>query len=185
MLGQQALSDAHMQTKSTLLLFGFLVWLGLGGLTATAQCPTPTCSPGTATNSAAPFVSPGIYNVRLGAVNFPGSGYAEGYRDSSCRQGISAIVGSSVSIQVTVGTTLTENVRVWLDINNNGIFDSVGPTSEQVFSSNSAFVHTGSFTLPTSAVLNQRLRLRVATDADIVGLPTPCRTPEYGQTKDF
>ncbi len=174
-----------MHTKSTLLLFGLLAWLGLGGLTAAAQCPTPTCSPGTATNSSAPFVSPGIYNVRLGTANFASTGFAEGYRDSSCRQGISAIAGSSVGIQVTVGTTLTENVRVWLDINNNGIFDSTGPTSELVFSSNSAFVHTGSFTLPTSALLNQRLRLRVATDADISALPTPCRTPEYGQTKDF
>ena len=163
-----------------------LAWMaGALGLApgAWAQCPTATCTPGTATNSSAQFIEGGIYSVQLGQRAYAGTGYAAGYLDSSCSRGVTITVGSTFAISVQTGAQVEENVRVYVDANNDGVFDSTG--SELVFSSNSRMVHTGVITLPTNALTNRFLRLRIATDAIVSGLPSPCRTPEYGQTRDF
>lgn len=174
-----------MKNSYTRILALLLALLPFAG--ARAQCPTAACVPGTATNSSAPFIGAGIYQVRLGtAATFNGTGYAQGYIDSSCgRSGIGVIAGTTFNISITTGSQVQENVRVWLDANNDGRFDSAGANSELVFSSDNAFTHSGTIRVPSTALLNQKLRLRVATDVIVSALPTPCRTPDYGQTRDF
>lgn len=91
---------------------------------------------------------------------------------------------TSYSIKVTTGGNL-ENVRGWIDYNNNGTFES----SELVISSNGTVAdqtHTGIFTIPVSGtVFNTSLRMRIASDYFGAAVPQPCSNPVYGQTEDF
>jgi PKD repeat protein len=174
--------------------------LTLGGMTALmsllaapsaqAQCPptAATCTPGRATSAQANLFNMGITNVTLGTINNTTAGYSDGYRDYGCATpsiSTSLLVGQNYPISVSTNTTASaanENVRVWIDYNNDGVFS---PTSELVLSSNSAKVHTATFAPPASAVLNTALRMRVSADYENSVIPTPCSTPVYSQVEDY
>ena len=151
-----------------------------------AQCPgAATCTPGTASNSLASAYGMGIFNVTLGSINNTSAGYADGYKDYSCLAtgaGRTALtVSTPVAISIKNGTIAAENVRVWIDYNNNGAFTS----DELAFSSDNKVLHTGTITPPATAVLGQPLRLRVASDYANVAVPTACSTPQYSQDEDY
>ncbi|MFC5271907.1 GEVED domain-containing protein [Adhaeribacter terreus] len=171
--------------RAYLLLFTFF----LLNHTVFAQCPVASsCTPGNAPTSTFPF-GMGIFNVSVGSgangfSNATTGGASAGYQDYSCTQKATVLEGVSTSISVTTNPNANENVRAWLDLNNNGIFDQ---TTELIFSSVNAKVHTGSFTIPASAavVKNAVLRLRVSADNFSSALPTPCSTPAYSQVEDY
>jgi hypothetical protein len=89
-------------------------------------------------------------------------------------------------------TVITDNlnnqrVRVYIDFNNNGIFNL--PT-EQVLSSQSTtggifYTHTSNVVIPATAVLNTPLRMRVLADFAGAAFPTPCAALLYGQGEDY
>jgi PKD repeat protein len=148
-----------------------------------AQCLVASCTPGTASASN-PLTSTyrmGIYNVTLGSLNNTTAGYTDGYQDYSCTLGTSLTVSTAAAISITNGTVANENVRVWIDYNNDGTFAS----TEQVFASDNKKLHTGTIVPPASAVLNTRLRLRVASDYADGTVPTACSTPQYSQDEDY
>src|SRR5690606_21065708 len=153
------------------------------------QCPVPnSCTPGNAPASSFPF-GMGIYEVTIGSAiagfsNITTGGASAGYQDYSCTQKATVLEGTAIPINIATNPNANENVRVWLDLNNNGTFDN---TTELVFSSVNAKVHSGSFTIPVSAsvVKNTVLRLRVAADNFASPLPTPCFTPQYSQVEDY
>ncbi|QNH63640.1 GEVED domain-containing protein [Hymenobacter sediminicola] len=151
--------------------------------TAWAQCPptTSACTPGSAPSSSFAF-GMGILNVTLGSINNTTLGVQEGFRDYACTIGTTLTVGQNYPISVRTNANANENVRVYLDLNNDG---TLNPTTELIFSSNSAKTHSGTISLPTGTVLNTALRLRVAADYVNVPLPTPCSTPQYSQTEDY
>lgn len=124
----------------------------------------------------------GIFNVTLGTLNNTTIGVQDGFKDYSCTLGTTLTVGQNYTLTVRTNANVEENVRVWLDLNNDG---TLNPTTELVFSSNSARVHTGTISLPASTVLGTRLRLRVAADYTNAPVPTPCSTPQYSQTEDY
>lgn len=125
----------------------------------------------------------GIYNVTLGSINNTTAGTTDGYQNYSCTLGTTLNTGQAYPISITTNANVDENVRVWLDWNNNGAFD---PSTELVFSSNGARVHTGlTVAVPPGAVTGLPLRLRVAADGATVSLPTPCSTPQYSQVEDY
>jgi PKD repeat protein len=98
-------------------------------------------------------------------------------------QGTTLDAGLVYPISVQTNTSSNENVRVWLDWNNDGAFD---PVAELLFASDNQRLHTGlTAVLPVAAVTGQPLRLRVAADAATSPLPTPCSTPQYSQTEDY
>jgi PKD repeat protein len=148
-----------------------------------AQCPVAnSCTPGTASNPNAGVFGGGILRVSIGAINNITGGALQGYQDY-CNVGTAIIsLGNPTAITVQTGNNVNENVRVWLDLDNNGTFDAV---NELVFSSNNAKIHTGNITITSSNHLNTPLRLRVSSDAIVAALPTPCSTPEYGQVEDY
>ncbi|GAB3879832.1 hypothetical protein GCM10028824_43980 [Hymenobacter segetis] len=152
--------------------------------TVVAQCPVAaTCTPGRASNPQAAAFGMGIFRVRLGSIDTTTAGTADGYQNYGCTQRTSLAPGLNYPISITTNANTNENVRVWLDYNNDGAFDPVG---ELLFSSNNARLHTGvTAVIPTTAVLGVRLRLRVAADAQASPLPTPCSTPQYSQTEDY
>lgn len=150
---------------------------------ASAQCPTAAsaCTPGGAPATNAAF-GMGIFNVTLGAINNTTAGTSDGYKDYSCTQNASLVIGTDAAISIKTNTNADETVRVWLDLNNDGVFNA---TSELVFSSTAARTHTGTLRLPAGTITGTRLRLRVAADYVNASVPTPCSTPQYSQTEDY
>ncbi|MDB5271449.1 MAG: hypothetical protein JWP58_4489, partial [Hymenobacter sp.] len=165
------------------LCFLFIVF-ALFPATAGAQCPVAaTCTPGRASSPQAAAFGMGIFRVRFGSIDTTTAGTADGYQNYSCTQRTPLAPGLNYPISITTNANTDENVRVWLDYNNDGAFDPVG---ELLFSSNSARQHTGvTAVIPATAVLGVRLRLRVAADAQASPIPTPCSTPQYSQTEDY
>lgn len=147
-----------------------------------AQCPiTNSCTPGNATNVQAPLFGGGIYEVSLGTFFHASAGATEGYVDN-CPLGVTNItIGQPISIVVKTGNLVSENVRVYIDLDNDLTFN---PTTELVFSSNNAKNHTGSINIST-ANLNETVKMRVTADLITAAIPGPCSTPEYSQVEDY
>ena len=165
------------------------VVLALGASpTAQAQCPiAATCTPGPASSPIASSFGLAILNVTVGnnLINRTSTGYTAGYHDFSCTNNAALIVGQSYAISVRTTTNAVQNVRVWIDYNNDGAFGIT--TSELVFEDlvGTTATHSGTFTPPGNAVLGTRLRMRVATDYFGSPIPTPCSTPVYSQSEDY
>lgn len=164
----------------------------LGGLSfllapalALAQCPVATvnCTPGAASAAAALTAAyqMGITKVVLGSISNTTPGYTDGFKDYSCTLNTSLTVSTPTTITITNGVRLNENVRVYIDYNNNGTFEA----TELAFSSNDKMVHSGTITPPATATLGTRLRLRVASDYADITPPTACSTPQYSQDEDY
>ncbi|GAB3298501.1 hypothetical protein GCM10027511_13710 [Hymenobacter humi] len=126
----------------------------------------------------------GILNVTLGnnLINKSTAGQIDGYQNYSCTTNAALVVGQSYAISVRTSDGTAENVRVWIDYNNDGAFTG---NNELVFSSDNLKLHTGIITPPATATLGTRLRLRVAADFANGTIPTPCSTPQYSQTEDY
>jgi hypothetical protein len=149
-----------------------------------AQCPVaPACVPGPASSPQAAAFGMGIYGVTLNTINTTTNGAVDGSPDYSCTTSTTLAPGAAYTIRVATNAAADENVRVWLDYDNNGSFD---PTTELLFASSNARVHSGTTALiPLSAVTGVPLRLRIAADASVAPVPTPCSTPVYSQTEDY
>jgi PKD repeat protein len=154
---------------------------------AVAQCPQPaSCTPGGPLPANLVFGC-GITNVVFGSINRVSGLASQGYQDVSCTIGTNILVGVPSPITIITNSNIQENVRVWIDLNNDGIF---GATTELVFSSNNAFTHNGVINIPLGTALDTALRMRVmaevngAPDAPVSNLQ-PCYTPLYSQVEDY
>ncbi|QNE40792.1 PKD domain-containing protein [Hymenobacter sp. NBH84] len=149
---------------------------------AAAQCPAPaSCTPGAAPAANAIF-GMGIYRVQLGQLDHTTLGGTDGYQNYSCTKTTTLVRQGSYTLTVQTNPNVDENVRAWIDFDNNGVFD---PVKELVLLSNDARKHSATFTVPANAVLQQPLRLRIAADNANAPFPTPCSSPEYSQTEDY
>lgn len=161
---------------------------GLSASTAAAQCPaaTSSCTPGSAPSSAYPFAM-GILNVTLGTLNNTTPGVTDGFKDYACTQGTALTIGQSYTMQVRTGAGADENVRVWIDLNNDGQFSNSPQASggELVLSTSGRGVQSGTVRIGAGATPGVALRMRVAADYANVAAPTPCSTPQYSQTEDY
>lgn len=158
----------------------------LGAYNVQGQCPLPaTCTPGNIPASNVVF-GMGILNVNInnGAINNTTAAVtaSTGYVDYSCVFGTSLLASSNYPISVQTNPNTPENVRVWIDYDNNGTFNT---TSELAFSSTNKTLHTGSLTIPATAITNVPLRMRVAADNFTAPQPTPCGTSQYSQVEDY
>lgn len=165
-----------------LFILGSALPLALG--VAQAQCPAAaTCTPGPATNHQAAAFGMGILNVTIGSIDNTTAGNTDGYQDYSCTLGTVLSPGLTYPVSIRTNANADETVRIWIDFNNNGTFD---PVTELFFSSTSARQHAGtSQPVPAGALLNQALRMRVAADAAVAPVPTPCSSPQYSQVEDY
>ncbi|AZA52246.1 reprolysin-like metallopeptidase [Chryseobacterium sp. G0201] len=96
------------------------------------------------------------------------------------------LVKGSTNNTVSVTKTWTadlydEAVRVWIDFNRNGIFE----TSEMVMDSAPSQITpvSNTFTVPTTAILNKNLKMRVALRYNLV--PSACTSYTYGEVEDY
>lgn len=162
----------------------FIVWGLIWGQQAQAQCPIANqCTPGNASNAQAALFGGGIFQVRIGTTFTNNTaGAADGYRDYCNLGAVQVIVGTPISISIRTGNNFNENVRVFVDVNNDNVFTAA---TETFFSSNNAKTHNGSLNI-TTGVIGQQLKVRVSADLiTAANLPGPCTTPEYSQVEDY
>ena len=151
---------------------------------AAAQCPIGNaCTPGNATNAQAALFGGGIYEVKLGATFSNASGgSADGYMDYCSLGATSITLGQPISVAIKTGTLVSENLRIYVDVNNDQVFT---PATELFFSSNNAKQHNGNITISTGAI-GQQVKMRITSDLITSSvLPGPCTTPEYSQVEDY
>lgn len=80
-----------------------------------------------------------------------------------------------------LSTIYNEHISIWIDINNNGVFDSSEKLFTTTTSLNTSF--SGSFTIPANISLgNHRLRLRCRFNSPC---DDPCISYSYGETEDY
>jgi hypothetical protein len=124
-----------------------------------------------------------INRVQLGSINNT-SGANGGYANFTNLSTNLIRGGSSNTITIVpgrrAGTNFSLAYRVWIDYNQNGIFD----TGEQVYnrSRTTATSVSGSFTVPTTA-LTGPTRMRVS--AKYNASPTACETFSHGEVEDY
>ena len=107
-----------------------------------------------------------------------------GYEDFTCLNSGTMITNYPYSLNCRTGTANPEYLKVWLDMNNDGIFNSV---SEELFSDSNTVppFHIGTITIPAISgnVYGLPIRMRVASD--YLQVPLPCLNPAYGQHEDY
>ncbi len=139
--------------------------------------PTAACI----TTTTAYCCGMGITNVTLNTLNHTSTNGIDGYQDFSCNYGTTLFAGLTYTISVTTGTVYNENVRAWIDYDEDGTFIS----SELILTSNNVFTnHSASFTVPANANIGSA-RLRITSDYFSNAAPGPCTNPQYGQTEDY
>ena len=159
-----------------------------------------SCTPVTsATGLSADYA--GIVNVAINGRNFGSltprlDNNINGYFNSTpdCHFLTSLVRGGTYSFSASVWAVNQEQLRVWIDYNNNGVFDNA---TEQIYINTSIPSHPtdyvtvgGNFTVPVTATTNTVLRLRIVEDL-IPGYPSAvpiasgCHNPVYGQAEDY
>ncbi len=164
-------------TGSTNSKTGFITIIS----SATASACVPECE-GTSVYFADYLF--GITNVTLNTINNTTGGTYDdgGYVNFSCTGGTTTLQSSKTyTISVTVGTENAENIAVYIDYNNNGVFTDPG---ELVYSA-SGFTGTtsGTFTTPASPTTGTYLRMRVLDD--YFSIADACSPLSYGQAEDY
>jgi hypothetical protein len=125
----------------------------------------------------------GISSFSLGTM-YKVSSYNDGvYNDYSCSQWTTLTQGSTYTATITTGTTNAEGAKVYIDFNNNGIFEATEAVI--TYPSNASGTRSLSFTVPsTGVVLNTGLRLRIVSRFNTIPT-TACDVANYGQAEDY
>lgn len=93
------------------------------------------------------------------------------------------IAGNTYPLSITTGIANDEDVKMYIDFNNNGDFTDLG---EEVFSSNQNKTHSGNIIIPSTGVTtNAPLRLRLISDFHSQNISGPCYHPNTGQAEDY
>ena len=147
----------------------------IAGDTIRTACTTTT------TNSVSGL---GIFSVELGTLNRISSGRnPEGaYINMGCTKVVKLKRGKKYTLKVLTGSTYSEQVKAFIDYNNNGTLNDAGELVYQPAAN--VLTHIDSFTVPTTAVTDKILRLRIRSDYISIGT-NPCSTLSYGQTEDY
>ena len=138
------------------------------------------CIPTTTNN----FNGLGIYDVSIGNLSrISGGRTQEGsYVDVSCSKIVKVIRGSKYVLRVTTGALNTEQVKAFIDYNNDGDFADAG---ELVYQPAPAMPnHADTITIPMNATTDKILRMRIRSDYLTLGT-NPCSNLNYGQTEDY
>jgi hypothetical protein len=153
---------------------------------------TPSCTP---TTSSAGLSSgfAGILGIDLNNRSVASSlaNYDNGYVDgtTSCLNLIQLTKGNSYTFTATVLGNSDEQVRAWIDFNNDGVFNN---STEQILFApqvpGTSPTASATFTVPSAVTVNTVLRLRVIDDLSTLYAPlisSGCTNPVYGQAEDY
>lgn len=105
------------------------------------------------------------------------------YFNDYTTQGITASTGSSVAVNITRATGYTAYLTIYIDWNNNGIYETTELAGSMVTLSTSTAGATYNFTVPsTGVVTGTNLHMRMMLSEVTTG--APC-TGNYGQAYDY
>jgi len=125
----------------------------------------------------------GIYNFTFNTFNNTTGSLMEGYQDYSCFYFTTVLIGSKHTLSVETGQFWNENVRIWIDFNNDSIFDE---TTELVMSSDDKLqFHSIDYIFPQNVVTDTMLRMRVSSDYTGGPAPLSCSNIAFGQSEDY
>jgi PKD repeat protein len=130
----------------------------------------------------------GIFNVTLNTINNSTNSSVSdgGYQDFTCSQITNLVGGETESMSVTVGGANDEDLKVYIDINNDGVFDE---GTELVLNlTDIRNLNVNNITVPSNVSAsnqNKILRMRVISDWFANGVANSCDAPENGQAEDY
>lgn len=136
----------------------------------------PACTPG----SGQQLQGYGIFQFSLSSINNTSGGSEEGYQDYSCVHNATVTNGTSYNVNITTSSTNFEDVKIFIDYNNDGSFSS----NEEVFYSQSSNTHSGTIFISPNAVTDTYLRLRVYADG-VGQIGGGCGTSQFSQIEDY
>jgi hypothetical protein len=153
--------------------------LSSGSQTISLGCIPTTTNPLNATGI-------GPRQVQLNDIDFASAASNIGvFTDYSCTVGDTLNEGSTYTIRVLTSGSNRQNVRAYIDYNGDDTFAA----GELILSSNGATTgdvwHQATFTVPTTALKNTPLRMRVLSEFFATSNPQPCGTLPYGQAEDY
>lgn len=134
----------------------------------------------------------GIYRFTLNTIDHASGGAVDdgGYQDYSCIQKTVLRPATAYPVTVQTGPANNEDVLIFIDYNNDGLFD---PVTELTFSSEVSSEaiepeHSGTLITPSAVTGDALLRMRVISDIHY-NTTTACGNPEfgpeYGQAQDY
>ncbi len=126
----------------------------------------------------------GIFKVDMNGFTRSSAGRnPEGaYIDLSCTKVIKVKRGQTYALKVTTGSTYAEQVKAFIDFNDNGSLSDAG---ELVYQPAAALAnHSDSIAIPSTATIGKILRFRIKSDYLSIGTNL-CSNLAYGQTEDY
>lgn len=136
----------------------------------------PACTVNTLSHTA----DYGVHYVLIESLNKVSGGGEEGYQDYSCTDNLALMKQTKYPITIKVGDDNREDVRVWVDLNDDGQFAN----SELLIDSKNKNTHRDTLLIPSSAVTGNAVRMRVSSDFLGSNLG-PCDNPTFGQVEDY
>jgi len=124
----------------------------------------------------------GIYNVTLNTINNNTGGTVSdgGYKNFSCVTNTTLLPSTTYTLNVTVGSFNPENIKAYIDYNNNGTYTDAG---EMIYSASGVEgAQSTTFTTPASPTTGSYLRLRIIDDFNTI---SNCSDVAYGQVEDY
>ncbi len=122
----------------------------------------------------------GIENVNINSINNASINSSEGYVDFSCENKTNLNIGDSYAISVSTGLDNPQDTKVWLDIDNNGFFDS----DELLLEEYNTYSFIANITIPSTSLLNTPIRMRISSD-EVGNNFGPCDDLIRGQAEDY
>ncbi len=169
---------------------GLLNSLGATALDGSIQLTAASCTP--STNNTNPNEDIGSYNIQVNTQTISTLGYLfesnQDYKNYSCNQKPFRINLNGTNFLNVSTFNQPQQVKVYIDYNNNGIFESSelvmynNGSNDQQYDFNQ---HGIQFTVPNGAETCKYLRMRVITDLASNPEVFPCNNVEDGQTEDF
>ncbi|MBC8083300.1 MAG: PKD domain-containing protein, partial [Hymenobacter sp.] len=150
-------------------------------ITVRSDAPRPApCAPATATYCCG-F---GLTRIRLATLDHASADGSTGYQDFSCAHRTTLTADRPVPLQLTTGPN-AHDVRVYLDLNDNGQFDLPGELLYEGLGVQSPATTVQVAATALGLVYNRPLRLRVWTDIAGTTPFGPCVSPQRGQVEDY
>ena len=103
----------------------------------------------------------GILKVLFNTIVNPTLDGYDGYQDYSCQHQTYVNIGDSYQLSITTGPDNPQDTKVWIDLNNDGIFDNNTELFLEEFNSYNPSIN---ITIPNNITIMTPLRMRIASD---------------------
>ena len=124
----------------------------------------------------------GIYRVNFENINKSSAGGSDSYQDYTCTDNTLIDEGGCYAIEINTGLQNPEDVKVWIDFNNDSNFDD---NTELVLESFNKYFHNGIIEIPAAGIVTDTpLVMRVMSES-IGNAIESCTNLLFGQTEDY